>query len=334
MTKSRLTFGLVSAAVFAAYLSAVSVAHAKDLRVAFFATSAQNGFDGAIYEGIQTKAKELGIETAIYGAEYDSGKQYSQIEDVLASGKFDAFIVEPNDSVGIASAIEKVAAKKIPVAAVLFPIGPDLSNIEPQVEGVTVTVANPPAAGAKTQAETIVDYCKDKDPCNVVILIGNKVYPFDNLRYETYQKILGEHQNIHIVATGEGSYDADKSMAAMQDILQANPKVNAILSNADQHLVGAEIALQSAGIQAKDVFMSGGGGATVAVEAVREGRWGNTLAYYPRTMGELALVEIAKALKGEPVKASINMDTVGPLPAILDKKVLDAHPDFKGEWAQ
>ena len=30
----------------------------------------------------------------------------------------------------------------------------------------------------------------------------------------------------------------------------------------------------------------------------------------------------------------IKMDEVGALPAIIDKAVLDAHPDFKGEWAQ
>ena len=40
------------------------------------------------------------------------------------------------------------------------------------------------------------------------------------------------------------------------------------------------------------------------------------------------------ALKGEKAPTSIDMDEVGPLPAIIDKAVLDQHPDFKGEWAQ
>ena len=43
-----------------------SAALADDFKVAFFASSAQNGFNQAIYEGVQAKAKELGVETAIY----------------------------------------------------------------------------------------------------------------------------------------------------------------------------------------------------------------------------------------------------------------------------
>jgi ribose transport system substrate-binding protein len=129
-----------------------SAAFADDFKVAFFAASAQNGFNQAVYEGVTTKAKELGVETAIYDGSFDAAKQYSQIEDVLAGGQFDAFIVVPNDTVGIAGAVEQVGAQGKPLVTALFPIGPDLTNLEPQVTGITTTVANPPAIGAKAQA--------------------------------------------------------------------------------------------------------------------------------------------------------------------------------------
>jgi ribose transport system substrate-binding protein len=303
-------------------------------KVAFFASSAQNGFNQAIYQGIQQKAKELGVDVAIYDGQFDAAKQYSQIEDVLAGNKFDGFIVVPNDTVGIAGAVEEVGKAGKPLVTALFPIGPDLTKLEPQVAGVTATVANPPAVGATAQAQKVVDFCKDKNPCNVVILIGQKIYPFDNLRYESYLKVLNAEKNIKVVATGEGNYDPDKSLTVMQDILQANKNINVVLSNADQHLVGAEIALQNAGYNVPDLFLSGGGAASIAIEAIREGRWDNTLAYYPVTMGSLALDAVVKALKKEPVDAAIDMDEVGPLPPIVDKAVLDKHPEFKGEWAQ
>ena len=66
------------------------------------------------------------------------------------------------------------------VATTLFPIGPKLDTLEPQVQGLTATVASNPAIGAKDQAQAVVDYCNGKDPCNVVIIIGQKIYPFDN----------------------------------------------------------------------------------------------------------------------------------------------------------
>jgi ribose transport system substrate-binding protein len=331
-TKVRRLFA--TAAVALAGMAMGGAADAAEYKVAFFASSAQNGFNQAIYQGIETKAKELGVEVSIYDGQFDAAKQYSQIEDVLASGKFDAFIVVPNDTVGIAGAVEEVGKAGKPLATALFPIGPDLSKLEPQVPGVTVTVASPPAVGAKAQAEKVVEFCKDKDPCNVVILIGQKIYPFDNLRYESYLEVLNAHKNIKVVATGEGNYDPDTSLTVMQDILQAHKGIHVVLSNADQHLVGAEIALGNAGIDVKSLYFSGGGAASIAIDAIREGRWDNTLASYPVTMGSLALEAVVKALKKEAGPNFINMDEVGPLPAIIDKAVLDKNPDFKGEWAQ
>ena len=42
--------------------------------------------------------------------------------------------------------------------------------------------------------------------------------------------------------------------------------------------------------------------------------------------------QIINAIEGKPVTQVINMDTAGPLEAMIDKAVLDANPDFKGEW--
>jgi ribose transport system substrate-binding protein len=309
-------------------------ASAADKKIAYFAASSQNGFNQATYQGVEAKAKELGYTTEIFDGKFDAAVQYSQIEDVLASGNFAGFIVAPNDSVGIAGAFKEVIAKKVPIATVLFPVGPDLNSLDPQVAGITTTVASPPVAGATIQAEAVVKYCEGRSPCNVVIIIGAKIFPFDNLRLETYQKVLAAHSNIKVLAVGEGFYSPDKSLTAMTDILQANKNVNVVLSNADQHLVGAEIALNAAGYKMPDLYLSGGGAASIAIDAIREGRWSATLAYFPVTMGALAMEQVANAIEGKPVKQAINMDTSGPISAMIDKAVLDANPNFKGEWAQ
>lgn len=329
----RIRLLAASTAVIAAALG--GAASAAEWRVAFFASSAQNGFNQAVYEGIQNKARELGnVETAIYDGQFDAALQYSQIEDVLTGGQFDAFIVVPNDTVGIAGAVEQVGAAGKPLATALFPIGPDLSQLEPQVPGVTTTVAGPPADGARMQAEDVADWCADRDPCNVVIIVGQRIFPFDNLRYEAYREVLDQHANIQVVASGEGNYDPDQSLTVMQDILQANSDVHVVLSNADQHLLGVEIALEAAGIDVADVYISGGGAASIAIDAIREGRWDVTLAHFPVSMGEYALDAVVKALNGEEAPTVIDMDEVGPVPPLVNAEVLAAHPDFGGEWAQ
>ena len=115
-------------------------------RVAFLAASSQNGFNQAIYECIEKRAKELGgVTTEIFDGEFNADKQYAQVEDVFTSGNFDALIIAPNDSVGIATAVEEATKAGLKVATTLFPIGPKLDTLEPQVPGLTATVASHPA---------------------------------------------------------------------------------------------------------------------------------------------------------------------------------------------
>ena len=313
----------------------IAAAQAQESKkIAFFAAASQNGFNQATYEGVVEGAMERGYTADIFDGKFDAAHQYSQIEDVLAGGNYAGLIVAPNDTVGIAGAFEQVIAAGVPIATVLFPVGPDLTTLEPQVEGITSTVASPPVTGATLQAEKVVEVCADRDPCNVVILIGAKIFPFDNLRLETFLDVLDDHSNIKILAIGEGWYSPEVSLTNMTDILQANSDVHVVLSNADQHLLGAEIALAEAGYNVPDLFMSGGGAAAISIDAIREGRWDATLAYFPKTMGYLALQEIANAIEGKPVRQVIDMDQAGPIHAMIDKAVLDANPDFKGEWAQ
>ena len=137
-----------------------------------------------------------------------------------------------------------------------------------------------------------------------------------------------------IVAVGEGWYAPDPSLQAMTDILQANPEVHVVLSNADQHLVGVEIALDAAGINAADLYLTGGGAAQISIDAIREGRWDATLAYFPKTMGAMAMEQIANAIEGKEVTSVINMDTAGPIEAMITADGLAANPDFIAEWEQ
>ncbi len=330
--KRTARLAVIAATVSVGVLAMPSFAEGE--KVAFFAASSQNGFNQAIYEGVEMRAAELGVETAIYDGQFSAEIQYNQIEDVLASEEFDAFVLAPNDPIGVAGAVEQVTMAGVPIATTLFPVGPDLNSLEPQVEGLTTTVASRPVVGATQQAEAVAEFCASLDPCNIVILIGFKTFPFDNLRLETFKKVLAEHSNVRIVAEAEGWYDPDTSLTAMTDILQANSDIHAVLSNADQHLIGAEIALEAAGHEVSSIYMSGGGAATIAIEAIREGRWDATLAYFPRTMGYLALDAVVTKVRGGEPPVAIDMDEVGPVRAMIDKAVLDANPDFVGEWAQ
>ncbi|SDG82647.1 sugar ABC transporter substrate-binding protein [Pelagibacterium luteolum] len=310
-----------------------ALAQDDSISIAYLASSSQNGFNQAIYDGIQRAAAEYdNVSVEIFDGEFSAPVQFSQVEDLVAAQRFEGMIVTPNDTVGIATALETAANAGVKTAATLFPIGPDLSNMEPQVEGLVTTVASDPSIGARRQAEDVVAYCEDIDPCKVVVLIGQLVFPFDNLRYETYQTVLGEHDNIEIVATGEGNYSPETSMTAMQDILQSNRDVDVVLSNADQHLMGAEIAIQDAGLDLEDIYLIGAGLNQIAVDAIRSGMWDASLAQFPRSMGEAALHSIVAAIRGEEVETWIDESKLGESPVIVTQEWLEENPDFEAEW--
>ena len=335
MTKQQVSLraAAIASGVAVALTLSAGAALAQNHKVAFLASSSQNGYNQAIFDGIKKKAAELGnIDVEIFDGEFNATKQYAQVEDLVASKKFNAFIIVPNDTVGIANAVGDATAAGIKVATALFPIGPKLDTLEPQVPGLSATVAYNPAVGAKAGADGVIKFCEGKDPCNTVIIIGQKIYPFDNLRYQTYLDTLKSHPNIKIVATVEGNYDPNASMTGMQDVLQANKQIDAILSNADQHVVGAEIAINDAGLDLQKMYLSGGGASQIAVESIRAGKWDATVADYPVSMGYAALEQIVNALDGKPVTAAIDAATILPLPQLIDKATLDANPDFKGEW--
>ena len=302
-------------------------------RVAFLASSSQNGYNKAVWDGVQQGAEDLGnAEVEIFDGEFDANTQFNQMQDIASSGRYDGIVIVPNDNVGIAAALPAAASADIPVATVLFPIGPDLQKLEPQVDGVVSTVASDPVAGAAAQAERVVEYCQDKDPCKVAVLIGQLRFPFDKLRYDTYVKELKAHDNIDVVATGEGNYDRDQSLKTTQDILQAHRDIDVLLSNADQHVFGAQIAIENAGLKIEDLFVMGGGGSTQAIEAVRSGKWDADYANFPVSMGEAALNQVVSSLEGGQVEPVVDADTLGPVPPIVDEKVLDENPDYQGEW--
>ena len=81
------------------------------MSIAFFASSSQNGYNQAVYDGVEQAAEEAGnVETEIFDGEFNAEIQFNQIEDVVASGRFDGYVMVPNDPVGIAPAAEQALA--------------------------------------------------------------------------------------------------------------------------------------------------------------------------------------------------------------------------------
>lgn len=304
--------------------------------IVFLAASSQNGYNQAVYEGIEERAKQLSadlgitIETKIQDGQFDANTQLSQLQNAGTTGQADGIIVVPHDGPALTAAFP--LGNDVPVVSVLNPIGPDITEMEPQVEGVVSTVATPPAVGATLQAESAVEYCADIDPCKIGLLAGLLNSPLDIERIDAWKAVLGAHDNIQIVGTVEGAYDRDQSLTAVSNLLQANKDLNGIISSADQQTMGAQIALENAGIDPSTVFLTGGGGTEEAVQAVLDGTWTNSYVNVPASMGEEALQQLINQLRGEAVETAVDADSLAGFGPIATKEDFEAHPEFTGEW--
>jgi ribose transport system substrate-binding protein len=304
----------------------------NDYSIAMLAASSQNGYNQAVYQGVQEQAKKLGsnIKLKLLDGQFKSDVQLSQLENAGSTGQYDGIVVVPNDGPGLAAAFP--LANNVPVVTVLNPIGPDIDKMKPQVEGVVSTVAVPPSDAAKKQAEAVVKYCADINPCNVALVLGFLGTPLDVAREKAYRGVLDKEKNIQVVATVEGAYDRDASLTAVSNVLQANKDLNVILSNADQQTSGAQIALENAGIDPTSIYLTGGGGTKDAVSAVRAGTWKADYINFPVSMGAAAMEQLYNAMTGKDVKDVVNADTVGAVEPYATKETLDKSPDFVGEW--
>jgi len=304
--------------------------------IVFLAASSQNGYNEAVFSGIEDEAEKLSEELGItitaklQDGQFDANTQLSQMQNAGTSGQADAIITVPQDGVSLAAAFP--LANDVPVVAVLNPIGPEVSKMEPQVEGVLSTVATPPAEGAKAQAEAAVEYCKDIDPCKIGLIAGFLNTPLDLERLNTWEEILGQESNIEIVGTVEGQWDRDKSLTAAANLLQANKDINGFIAGGDQMTTGAQIALENAGIDPSTVFLTGAGGTEDGIQAVLDGKWTNVYLNFPYSAGKAALDQAINALRGETVEPVVDSDSLGGIGPLADKAVLDENPDFKGEW--
>lgn len=311
--------------------SVATPASAKQtLRIAFFMASAANAYAQAQLEGIQEAAQRLGAVVESFDGKFDSQTQYNQIQDAIAAGRYDIFIISPNDGNAIVPVVEAAISKGIIVACILAPCGPRFDTLEPQIKGQLLYAGIPFTSNGEDIGRLIVQACEGINPCKVAYMPGEPKLPLEAARLEGVRSAISGHTNIELILTSGGGYLADTAYPVAQDLLRAHPDVNVIASSGDQMIVGVELAVKDAG-KAGTIKLIGNGGTKTAVTAVCNGRWFGTVAYYPRTEGRLAAEYTIRAARGEalPPKGMSYSDFGNTAGALITK---NNACQFQAEW--
>lgn len=308
----------------------------EQVNLGAFILASANTYSQQNLKGVEDAATELGnVEVTSFDGAFDGSKQATQIQDAVASGKYDAFVVFPNDGAIVAPAVEEATEAGIDTVAAYAPIGTDIENPEPQVEGVVATVWHPNVPNGADLGDLTVEACEKEhakaDPCKVYYLSASKEVAFENAKQKEFEAVVGEaKQAIEVVGIGEGEFLVDPARTATEDALQANPDIEVIATSGDQMTQGAEQALNDAGV--KGVTLIGNGGAAEAVKAVDAGKWFGTPVYLPIDEGKVSAEIAIEAARGtEPDATEVNIVDLSPVGPSYGPE--DKGSGFEPQWA-
>jgi ribose transport system substrate-binding protein len=317
-------------AVLALALCTVVAAQAGP-RIALFNPLGNNDYILAAERGVRSIIEAAGGTVTAFDAGFDPAEQMNQLQDAVTAGIYDAFIVYSVDNVGMTVGADEAAAAGIPLIALDAPINADRRTLVPHAT-VAAQIARTGVGDGSQIGRAIVMACEGVDPCPVAFLIGFQGFPLDLDRLEAIEDLIAAYDHIDIVAVAAGQYVADGGFAAATDMLQANPRIRVIASVGDQMTLGAEQAVEDAGL-VDSVRLIGNGASRDGYDAVAAGRWFATVANIPFTNGQIAAQLALQAIDGTLVIRSVDMyDQSPPIPSSGAVITRDNVGDFEPQW--
>jgi ribose transport system substrate-binding protein len=140
---------------------------------------------------------------------------------------------------------------------------------------------------------------------NVVLLEGIAGALTGDLRKQGFMDALKDYPGLKLVASQTADMERGKGFDVTQNILQAHPDVQGIFACNDLMALGAVEAVDQAGKKG-GVVIVGFDATDDARKAILEGKMAGSIAQYPSAMGEAAVENAVKLIRGEGIPAKIS----------------------------
>lgn len=235
------------------------------------------------------KADELGVELLIVDAQNDASRQLNSIEDMIIK-QIDVLMVNPVDAEAIVTAIESANEAGIPVITV----DRGASGGE-----VVAHIASDNVEGGRMAARYVVDQLNEEGA--IIELEGIPGTSAARDRGRGFNEVINEYMSLDIVAKQPAGFDRAEGMVVMENLLQANPHVDAVFAHNDSMALGAIEAIEAAG-KLDQIMVVGFDAIEDALQAIREGKLAATIAQKPSEMGVIAVETANKIMEGEMVE--------------------------------
>ena len=281
-------------AIFAVGLLAVWASGSQAaMKIGFSVSTQVNPFYNAMADGVRDQAKADGMEVTVLNAEDKLEKQIADVEDLIQK-KIDVLIINATHD-GAAAVLNKAADAGIPVI-----------TLQRGVPGAKVVshIGTDNVVIGREGAEWVAKKLNGKG--NVVVMEGISGAASSEDRKKGSAEVWPKYPGIKIVAQQSGKYDRAVALGVMENILQAQPQIDAVFCFNDEMAMGALAAVKAA--KRTGILITGMDANKDAREAVAKGELAMTIALPPYDIGKTGVLH-AKWLKSKekPVPARFVM---------------------------
>ncbi len=272
------------------------------LDLAYLSFAIANSYDAPMLAAAQAAAAAQGATITVFDANNDPAAQTRQLQDAVASGKYDGIVVQPIYGGGLVTGVQDAISQGVAVANIDQILGADFTTAASQVDGLAANVVFVPSDMGTKMGNLVVQACADvaADPCEVGYIYSVKASGLDGALRTAFDAAIAAKPGISVVAEGESFYQTALGLKAAQDMLTAHPDIDVIIG-ADQAITGALTATQAQGVADK-VRLVGYGGGAVALQGISAGDRFATVMQLPATEGRMGVEGLIQAIRsGTPV---------------------------------
>jgi inositol transport system substrate-binding protein len=264
----RITVPLLVLAVMLVNYGAPSVTSAatkKNFKVAYVARAQADSFAAWLANAIKAEAKKYPrIKLSIFDGQGSDDKQNSMIENAIAS-RYDLIIIQPNNG----EPQRPYAEKAIKSGIFVITTNARIQNIP----GSSSVDANPYEQGAVNARLALKQIPKNAK----VVVLNGPAGSFHSIerRKAWEQEFFNKRPDVKIVGEQIANWNKDEAMKYMEDWVQANDKIDAVVSMNDNMCAGALEVVKN-NPKYKGMLAYGVDGTMEACQLIKEGRMTST----------------------------------------------------------
>ncbi len=265
--------------------------------IALVVKTLNNPFFIEMQQGAEAAAAKAGVNLLVQAAEREIDvERQMQIIENLIERKVSALCIAPSGSREIVPVIVKANEAGIPV--LIVDTRADEKALAAAGGKVATFIGSDNYDGGKVAGKFMVEKLGGQG--NVAILEGIPGHETGDARLRGFREVIAQSPGVKIVASQPANWERDQGYNVFQNILQANPEVNALFACSDLMALGATEAIAAAG-KTGQIVVVGFDALPEAREAIRKGIMAATVAQFASRMGGIAVENATMLLQGETI---------------------------------